>query len=267
MREETESHALYELTATLARSTGSRRLPKLKSLLSNASALTLSRQQSSPQATLQLLQTLSTAAGLPAMQHQISTSSNTLSNQTSNASSIVTRASAVQRKLSYESDAACKQDKLHARVQSACQGNIEHGTDVMSREAMLLFGPSKYAGAFSKPLQQSEQEVQRQSLQKQQVSQLLEAITYEEKYHRAGREVLGQRVDLKAAAAAKAEHCKRRRKRHVEQLGYTPFRLHPETVDESVCANQVLLPELQHGEQTNFQVSYRSVMSRPSDWS
>lgn len=175
MRKEIESHALYELTATLARSTGSRRLPKLTPLLSNASALALSRQHTSLQATLQLLQSLSSAAALLAVQPQTHTPVRLVPSQTSSASKCGKGPMKMHGKLSFEPDAVCKMEQpLHGKAEAGCCDSIGRNTDVLSREAMLLSGPGDTRWTSQLHLQQTQQEMQHQHAQKKAVTQLLE---------------------------------------------------------------------------------------------
>ena len=252
MREEIESHALYELNATLARSTGSRRLPKLKPLLSNPSGFALSQQQSSPQAALHLLQSLSSNAAIPSVQKtdvlpRISCASKSASDA----------ASQLQRKVSYTPETVCSPNaatlQQPAQITSAPVGQQ---TDMLSREAMLLFGPCTHAAQTS---QQTTLGAAQQA-EKKAVAQLLEAITYEEKYHRAGREVLGQHIDFKAVALARKERLKRQRKQQMEQLGYRPLRLQHQTSVKSALAG-AMMPDLQNVRRLEPEVSYSSVMS------
>lgn len=237
MREEIESHALYELNATLTRSTGSRRLPKLKPLLSNPSGFALSRQQTSPQAALQLLQSLSNRADVPAVQHDNVTPAKVLPKLAAAVNKCGNAASQLPRKISYGPDTSSSTEaaRLAWQMTQYGSGNQElcdsSVTSVLSREAMLLLGPDKYPLA-AQPCQQSARNIGKvpaQTAEGKAVAQILEAITYEERYHRAGRDVLGQHVDAKALALARADHLKRHRKYQVQQLGYQPLRLQPET--------------------------------------
>ena len=252
MCEEVESHALYELNATLARSTGSRRLPKLKPLLSNPSGFALSRQQTSPQAALQLLQSLSSTAVVQSVQKADALPR--ISCACKSASDAVPQ---LHRKVTYIPETVCSSDASmpQRQVQMASVGQQ---TDVLSREAMLLFDPCKHAAAQSS--QQTAQQGAAQQAEKKAVAQLLEAIMYEEKYHRAGREVLGQHLDVKAIALARAERLKRQRKHRIEQLGYRPLRLQHQTSVKSALTGAVL-PDLQHVGRLEPEVSYSSVMS------
>ena len=227
MQEEVESHALYELSATLARSTGSRKLPKLKPLLSNASGLALPRQQ-----TMQLLQTLSGAA--PALQKEqappypalpVLRSMSILDAQPNLGSNAAKPATCMQKTVSYESNTSKNADflpgKNHAHVKEQYVSSSLESAEVLSREAMLLFGSSRYP-----PVSEHRQPAlhdQPKPAKDKALSKLMEAVLYEEKYHRAGREVLGQRIDVKAEALQQAEHSKQRRRKQIQKLGYVPL--------------------------------------------
>ena len=270
MREEVESHALYELNATLARSTGSRRLPKLKPLLSNPSGFALSRQQTSPQAALQLLQSLSSGADLPAVQHNNVTPTKVLPGLAAAVNKCGNAASQLPRKVSYgpnvnsstANDSAWPAQQMTQHgigVQELWDSSI---TGVLSREGMLLLGPDKYPRA-AQPCQQSAQDIGQvpaQTAEGKAVAQILEAITYEERYHRAGRDVLGQHVDAKALALARADRLKRHRKYQVQQLGYQPLCLQPETPVKRALAANATLASLQPKGTPSDEVPYSSVM-------
>lgn len=237
MKEEVESNALYELSATLARSTGSHKLPKLKPLLSSLSGLSLPRQQ-----TMQLLQTLSLApstlqphdAQLGLMVPNVGSRASLSPQPTLHA----TAAAAMQMNVSYSHQGLYRTSLSDGRQQQATGATYQdchHGnsspafTDVLSREAMLLFGHSKYPATPEEAQRETVMHTQPKPAEDKALAQLMEAVLYEEKYHRAGREVLGQRIDTKATEVQQAERAKQRRKHQIQKLGYVPLRAVPST--------------------------------------
>lgn len=101
---------------------------------------------------------------------------------------------------------------------------------MLGREVQLLFGAYNQPGSASNSHQQHAAPVQNAKAKVANV----EAVVFEEKYHRAGREVLGQRSDVAAAALAAQERAEARQKAVRKQLGYTPLHHRDGTAEDGL---------------------------------
>lgn len=216
MVEEVEAHALFERTAAaLARATGSRRIPKLRPSPSSPTGWALATQQS--------IQTMP----LHKLMHKTSIAADVVRDHGSiNLGSENQPCSRLQHQ---HGDFAPlgglfpAQRQVHTGHVNA--DNLQE-TPVLSREAQLL--SACYHHIHDIAPASSDRQVLLQSMpdaaKAGSTADLGEAIIVEEKYHRAGRDVMGQRVDHAAAALAVAEHAQRQRKIQQQQLGYKPLR-------------------------------------------
>lgn len=203
MREEVEAHALYEKSAALSRT-----LSKLRASPSAATQKSMSLHQLvekhlsnaaslSEQLTAPAENTDQPLGDLAAMNLQAKDLARTLSKHTMHTFDTGT-------------EHLLLLDRLHQQEQPPL---------VMGREAQLLLGPCRPSAANTccEALSESVERA------KPKVADPGEAVTLEEKYHRAGREVLGQHVDVAAAALTAQEHAKHRMKAEKLRRGYTPL--------------------------------------------
>lgn len=191
-----EAHALYERNAALVRATGSRRLPKLRASPSSPAGWALATQQSMP--LHQLMSSHSTAA-VAAETTSVQYSSNA---EAVKAKRNVTNSANVQKNASTASETA-KQLKLTP----------------LGREAQML--NAAYQPALCDV---GTQAAQPNMTAKKGAVSLDEAVVFEERYHRAGREVLGQRIDALAVRAAAREHSRQQAKAKMQLLGFKPLK-------------------------------------------
>lgn len=215
MCEEVEAHAQYERTVALMQATGSRRMPKLRPSPSSPAGWALAAQQSVQPATLhKLMKKTSTAASLPK-----GADTNADSNQQHHRSQL-------QSAHLLDNRAALERVSHAARLGwgGITQSAQVQTSDGVGREAQLLNAP--YAELRSSTPCQQDVAVEEACPAKEDATDFGEAILVEEKYHRAGREVWGQRVDFGALDAAAAEHAKHDRKAQQQRLGFKPLRLH-----------------------------------------
>lgn len=205
MVEEVEAHALYERTSALMRATGSRRIPKLRSSPSSPAGWALSTQQS-----------------VQAMQ----------SHKLTEEASSLDRCSSFCNMLSNSKKHHDSQTQLwkdgpglgHVARQAHMGGS--HANDalipvVLGREADMLNACASQAVDSS----DSPSNLGMSAAAKaENAAEVGEASILEERFHRAGREVMGQRVDQEALASAAAERAKRKHKSQQQHLGYKPLR-------------------------------------------
>lgn len=216
MREEVEANALYEKSAALPRTLPKPRAsPSIRALATQKSvslhqlvekhlsnAASLSEQLKAPAE-----DTDQSHGGLAAMNLQANDMARTLSHHTM-----------------HTFDTGTIKPLLLERLPQQEQPPL-----VMGREAQLLLGPYRPPAANTCCAALSES-VDRA---KPKVAEPGEAVTFEEKYHRAGREVLGQHVDAAAAALAAQERAKHRLKAEKLRRGYTPLQHQSATVVDS----------------------------------
>ncbi len=206
MVEEVEAHALYERTSALVRATGSRRIPKLRSSPSSPTGWALSTQQS--------------VQAMPL--HKLTEVTSSLDSTCSSLSSML-----LNSEKHHDSHIQPgKDDAGLSHVARQVHMGGSHADDahtpvVLGREADML------NACASQAVDSSGSQI---SLGKSAASKadcaadVGEAIMLEERYHRAGREVMGQRVDQEALASAAAERAKQQHKSQQQHLGYKPLR-------------------------------------------
>ncbi|DBA86770.1 hypothetical protein WJX77_009529 [Trebouxia sp. C0004] len=205
MVEEVEAHALYERTSALVRATGSRRIPKLRPSPGSPTGWALFTQQS--------------VQAMPSC--KLTEEASSLDSTCSSTSSVL-----LNNGKYYDSQPQLWKDGADlAHVARQVQIGRSHADEahtplVLGREADMLNACTSQAG------DSSDRQI---SLGKSAVAnaedaaEAGEAIMLEEKYHRAGREVMGQRVDREALASAAAERAKLRHKSQQQHLGYKPL--------------------------------------------
>ena len=203
---EVKAHALYEKSAALARATGSRRIPKLRPSPSSPTGWAIATQQSS--SLHALISASSLAIGAEEVTSMPSQSQETLFAE-----------HAKPAALQPETDFRRPGIKHIRHISPADTTQQQQQTPSMGREAQLLFGLYNQPGSASNSDQQHAIPVKNAKAKVAEV----EAVIFEEKYHRAGREVLGQRMDLAAAALAAQERSKAQKKAVRKQLGYAPL--------------------------------------------
>ena len=190
MVEEVEAHALYERTSALMRAAGSRRIPKLRSSPSNPTGWALSTQQS-----VQAMQS-----------HKL----------TEDASSSDSTCSSVSSAL-LNSEKQCNSQKdndglshVARQVHMGCpDADAEAQTPMVGREADML---NACACQAVDSLDRQTSLGKSAAAKAENAAEFGEAILLEERYHRAGREVMGQHVDQEALASAAAERAKQKYK-------------------------------------------------------
>ena len=194
-----EAHALYEKTAALARATSSRRLLKLRPSPSSPSGWALATQQSIP------LHKLMSQVSLAANSAKVEEHSSCQAVQPTQRHSSSSRARFVQP-LTEPTD-------VSPEIASKAQGHASLG-----REAQLLNAPFKQT-SINGMVQRSQPEKLADAA-KTSSAGLDEAVVFEEKYHRAGRDVLGQRIDANAIKAAANIHKRQQLKAQTKRLGF-----------------------------------------------
>ncbi len=201
MVEEVEAHALYERTTALMRATGSRRIPKLRSSSSSPTGWALSTQQS--------------VQALPS--HKLTDDASNLDSTCSSISSVLSNSAK-----HYDSQIQLgKDDASLSHVARQVHMGGSHTPVVLGREADML------NACASQAVNSSDSQInlgKSAAAKAKNAAEFGEAIMLEERYHRAGREVMGQRVDQEALASAAAEHAKQKHKSHQQHLGYKPLR-------------------------------------------
>ena len=206
MREEVEANALYEKAAALARASGSHRM--LKSCPSSRS---LATQKS--MSLHQLVEKHFTNAA--SLSEQLTAPAENTDQPHGDLAAMHLQDKDMARSPSKHTMHTCRlstEQPLERPDQQAWQ------PDMMGREAQMLLGPYKPPAANTccdPPIETTKQP---------KVADVGEAVLVEEKYHRAGREVLGQHVDAAAAALAAKERAKHRMKVEKLHLGYTPLK-------------------------------------------
>lgn len=218
MVEEVEAHALYERTSALMRTTGSRRIPKLRSSPSSPAGLGLSTQQS--------------VRATPS--HKLTEVASSLDSTCSSVSSAL-----LNSKKQYDSRKVNDGVSHVARqVHTGCSdADAEAQTPMVGREADMLNACACQA------VDSSDRQFSlgiSAAAKAENAAEFGEAIMLEERYHRAGREVMGQHVDQEALASAAAERAKQKHKSQRQHLGYKPLR------HNSVCTedHRILVDEL-----------------------
>jgi len=233
MCEEVEAHAIYERTAALARATGSCRLPKLRPSPSSPTGWALTTQQSMQ------------AMPLHALTKQTSTAARVGSPVSRTTSGNKQYPSSQSRHPTDD----CAALQSVAQLARQAQGRLSHAAGVqlypsgVSREAQLL----EVSYSLPKPASTSAQDTVKPKPQaaKESIADLGGAIVFEEKYHRAGREVTGQRVDHEAIRLAAAEHAKQTQKARQQQLGFKPLRHdNMQLLSKVLQCNKLLPPSL-----------------------
>ena len=206
MVEEVEAHALYERTSALMRATGSRRIPKLRSSPSSPAGWALSTQQS-----VQAMQSHKLTEEASSLDSTCSSFCNMLSNS----------------KKHHDSQTQLWKDGpglSHVARQAhmgASHANDAHTPVVLGREADMLNACASQAVDSS----DSPSNLGMSAAAKaENAAEVGEASILEERFHRAGREVMGQRVDQEALASAAAERAKRKHRSQQQHLGYKPLR-------------------------------------------
>ncbi|DBA84227.1 TPA: hypothetical protein ACH3X2_006292 [Trebouxia sp. C0005] len=206
MVEEVEAHALFERTSALVRATGSRRIPKLRPSPCSPSGWALATQQSVQ------------AMPLNKLTEEVST----LDSTCSSVSSVLMNSenhhdSQIQL---CKDDAGMSPVTRQMHMRRPCRPEA-HTPVVLGREADLL------NACASQAVDNSDSQInldKSAAAKAENAAEVGEAIMLEEKYHRAGREVMGQRVDQEALASAAAERAKRNHKSQQQHLGYKPLR-------------------------------------------
>lgn len=222
MQEEVEAHALYEKTAALARAAGSRRMPKLRPFPSSRA---LASQPSIPLHKL-VEKHLSSAASIA---EQITTSPDDQPNADLAAMHLQAKDMArTPSKHTMHTPHNSSEQRL--QLDSSHQQILKQQPPLLGREAQLLLGPYKPppANTCSEPLSESVKQT------KPKDTDIGKAVMCEEKYHRAGREVLGQHTDAAAAALAAQERAKQRMKAEKLRLGYNPLKHKAEPHEHAV---------------------------------
>ena len=199
MIEDDVAHALYEKTAALARATSSRRLPKLRTLPSSPTTWALAAQQSIP------LHKLTSHVSLAAGAAKSGNHSSLQAVQPTESCPHLSCANVIQPSM--------QPAKFSLGTESKARGHAPLG-----REAQLLNAP--YRQTSNNNMVQLSQPGQTVDPAKKSNAELGEAVAFEERYHRAGREVLGQRVDVNAVKAAAKEHKRRQAKARTKRLGF-----------------------------------------------
>ena len=206
MVEEVEAHALYERTSALMRATGSRRNPKLRSSPSSPTGWALSTQQS--------------VQAMPS--HKLTDDASRLDSTCSSVSSAL-----LTSEKRYDSQIQLWKDDdglshVARQVHMGCpDADAEAQTPMIGREADMLNACTCQA------VDSSDRQISlgnSAAAKAENAAEFGEAIMLEERYHRAGREVMGQRVDQEALASAAAERAKRKYKSQQQHLGYKPLR-------------------------------------------
>ena len=220
MCEEVEAHALYEKSTALARASGSRRLPKVRLSASSSTGWALATQQSIPLHQLMLQQRSNAASSaeelaVPPQNDKL------LSAQSGNVAAVHREVKDMAR-IPNKHLMHTPQVYTELQMQHEQQQQQQHPS-LLGREAQLLSAPYKPPPADNAVESPSERVKRKHA--KPAAAELGVAVVFEEKYHRAGREVLGQRADAAAAALAVHEHTKRRAETQKKQLGYTPLKL------------------------------------------
>ncbi len=206
MVEEVEAHALYERTAALARATGSRRIPKLRPSPSSPTGWALSTKQS--------------VQAMPA--HKLTKNASSAGSTYSSIASVLLNS----EKHDDSQTQLWKDDHdlshVARQVHMGCSHADEaHTPMVLGREADML------NACASQAINSSDRQITQgmpAAAKAESAADLGKAIMLEEKYHRTGREVLGQRVDQEALASAAAERAKQQHKSQQQHLGYKPLR-------------------------------------------
>ena len=242
MREEVEAHAQYERAAALARSSGSRRLPKLRPSLSSPTGWALAIQQSIP--LHQLMEKHSSNAASTAQQ-LIVPAQNT--EQLHAVHGAVAAMHVQDKDLAKTPSRQAQHISQTGIQQQRMQQPQQQQSLVMGREAQLLLGPLKPPPAN----QSHEPPSDIVNHTKLKAADLGEAVVFEEKYHRAGREVLGQHVDTAAAVLAATEHAKRHVKAEKLRLGYTPLK-HKAALLDTAASSSSHSPPSTHKVARNF---------------
>jgi hypothetical protein len=202
MVEEVEAHALYERTSALMRAAGSRRIPKLRSSPSSPTGWALSTQQS-----VQAMQS-----------HKLTEDASSLDSTCSSVSSALLN-SEKQYDSQKDNDGL---SHVARQVHMGCpDADAEAQTPMVGREADML---NACACQAVDSLDRQTSLGKSAAAKAENAAEFGEAILLEERYHRAGREVMGQHVDQEALASAAAERAKQKYKSQQQHLGYKPLR-------------------------------------------
>jgi len=212
MVEEVEAHALYERTSALVRATGSRRIPKLRPSPSSPTGWVLSTQQS--------------VQAMPS--HKLTKNASSVDSTCSSISSMLLNSEKhydSQTQLWKDDHGLRKDDHGLSHVARQVRMGRPHANEVhtvvLGREADML------NACASQAVDSSDKQIslgKSAAAKAENAADVCEAIMLEERYHRAGREVMGQRVDQEALASAAAERAKRHHKSQQQHLGYKPLR-------------------------------------------
>ena len=215
MREEVEAHALYEKSAALARASGIRRIPKLRPSPSSPSGWALAAQSSlTPNTLINAVSNAVTTTGTASMpaQPQNSSGAADAGSATLHAENDMDVSMREQTLLATRVGMMQEQQQQQQQQQQSCS---------LGREAQLLFG------LHSQPtnaVPSHQQHIGPVLEAKTATPDLGEAVVIEERYHRAGREVLGQHLDPVADAIAAEDRAKSRQKAVSKQLGYASLK-------------------------------------------
>ena len=234
MCEEVEAHALYEKSAALARASGSCRLPKLRPSPGCPTGRTLASQQSIPLHQLMAKQLSSAAAS--AEELAVPPQNNILPGAgTGNLAAMPPQVKDMARiPNKHESQVRTEQQVQHWRQQQQQQQQHEQQHPVMlGREAQLLLAPYKPPPGDN--TMESRSEIVKHKHAKPAAADPGVAVVFKEKYHRAGREVLGQHVDAAAAALTAKERTKHRAEIQKDRLGYTPLKLEAASQEHAIA--------------------------------
>ena len=225
MCEEVEANALYEKSAALARASGSRRLPKLRASHSSPAGWALATQQSVPLHQLMAQQPSNAAdsAEQPAVRLQHTNLTHTGQGDIAAKNVQVKDKAAIPgTHLMHTPQTGVQQQvQHHHHQQQQQQRQQQQQPRAIGREAQLLVAPYNPPPANRIPDPLS---VKHTLLAVPAAADLGVAVVYEEKSHRAGREVLGQRVDAAVIALAAQERAKHDAKAEKKRLGYTPLK-------------------------------------------
>ncbi len=206
MVEEVEAHALYERTSALVRASGSRRIAKLRSSPSSPTGWALSTQQS--------VQAMSS--------HKLTEDASSVDSTCSSISSMLMSSEKQydSQKQLWKADDGLSDEARQVHL-GRSHADEAHTPVVLGREADMLNACASQAVDIS----DSQISIGKSAAAKaENAAEVGEAIMLEERYHRAGREVMGQRVDQEALASAAAERAKRQHKSQQQHLGYKPLR-------------------------------------------
>ena len=252
MCEEVEAHALYEKSAALARAPGSRRLPKLRAPPSSLTGRALATQQSLSLHQLMAKQLSNAARSAeeplvpaqndnlpPSGQRDVAAAHLQLQDvaRISNRHLMHTPQVGIgQQHQHHCQQQQQKQQQKQQQQQQEQQQQQQQQPVSIGREAQLLLAPYK-APPGNKSLDPPKEGVKHMHA-KPAAADLGVAVVFEEKYHRAGREVLGQHVNTAAAALAAQERAKHHATADRKRMGYTSLRHEAEPLEYAIAVSR-----------------------------